>query len=87
MAQAPGLQGALQTKLQQIIASNQLQSFYPPQVLQQVMARLNAVDFRYEGGRLCMVFSRIKCHNPTFTAIVAVLNDFTFIFRFAFLMQ
>ena len=38
----------LQNKLQQIIAANQLQSFYPPQALQQVMAKLGRVDFRCE---------------------------------------
>ena len=41
-----GLQQALQAKVQQTIATNQLQAFYPPQALQQVMAQLSGVDFR-----------------------------------------
>ena len=40
------IQQVLRTKLEQIIAANQLQNFYPPQALQGVLNRLNSVDFR-----------------------------------------
>ncbi len=40
------LQQGLRTTLEQIIAANQLQHFYPPQALQAVLNRLNTVDFR-----------------------------------------
>ena len=40
------IQQGLRTKLEQIIAANQLQHFYPPQALQAVLNRLNTVDFR-----------------------------------------
>ena len=39
-------QQGLRTKLEQIIAANQLQQSYPPQALQAVLNRLNTVDFR-----------------------------------------
>jgi len=45
-APAGGMQQVLRTKLEQIIAANQLQQFYPPQALQAVLMRLNNVDFR-----------------------------------------
>ena len=41
-----GLQQGLRTKLEQIIAVNQLQHFYPPPALQALLNRLNNVDFR-----------------------------------------
>ena len=40
------IQQGLRTKLEQIVAANQLQHFYPPQALQAVLNRLNTVDFR-----------------------------------------
>ena len=40
------MQQVLRTKLEQTIATNQLQQFYPPQALQAVLMRLNNVDFR-----------------------------------------
>ena len=40
------IQQGLRTKLEQIIAVNQLQQFYPPQALQAVLNRLNSVDFK-----------------------------------------
>lgn len=40
-------QQGLMTKLQQIIQSNCLEAFYPPQKLQMLMGRLNSIDFRY----------------------------------------
>jgi len=42
------IQQGLRTKLEQIIAANQLQHFFPPQQLQAVLNRLNTVDFRYD---------------------------------------
>ena len=51
LLQGPGnnagnVQQVIRTKLEQIIAVNQLQHFYPPQALQAVLNRLNTVDFR-----------------------------------------
>ena len=40
------VQQGLRTKLEQIVATHQLQHFYPPQALQNVLNRLNTVDFR-----------------------------------------
>ena len=40
------VQQGLRTKLDQIIAVNQLQHFYPPQALQAVLNRLGTVDFK-----------------------------------------
>ncbi len=35
------------SKLQQIIQSNRLEAFYPPSKLQQLVNRLQQLDFRY----------------------------------------
>ena len=43
----PASQQGLMTKLQQIIQSNRLEAFYPPQKLQQLVDRLTRLDFRY----------------------------------------
>ena len=48
---AGGMQQVLRTKLEQIVAANQLQQFYPPQALQAVLMRLNNVDFRRADAR------------------------------------
>ena len=42
-----GNQQGLMMKLQQIIQSNRLEAFYPPQRLQQLVERLTRIDFRY----------------------------------------
>lgn len=36
----------LQNKLRQMVQVNRLEAFYPPQVLQNVFAKLDRVDFR-----------------------------------------
>lgn len=41
-----GAQQGLMSKLQQVVASNRLEAFYPPQKLQQTVDRLQRVDFR-----------------------------------------
>ena len=45
------IQQGLRTKLEQIIAANQLQHFFPPQALQAVLNRLNTVDFKCDSGQ------------------------------------
>ena len=40
-------QGYVTSKLQQMVATNQLQAFYPPQRLQQVVEKVLRVDLRY----------------------------------------
>lgn len=40
------MQQGLMSKLQQIIQSNRLEAFYPPPKLQQVVNRLQQLDFR-----------------------------------------
>ena len=40
-------QQGLMTKLQQIIQSNRLEAFFPPQKLHQLVDRLTRLDFRY----------------------------------------
>ena len=61
------MQQVLRTKLEQTIATNQLQQFYPPQALQAVLMRLNNVDFRrapFTGtltSRLTILLQNIMC--------------------------
>ena len=42
----PAVQQGLMSKLQQIIQSNRLEAFYPPPKLQQLVNRLQQLDFR-----------------------------------------
>ncbi len=58
------MQQVLRTKLEQIIAANQLQQFYPPQALQAVLMRLNNVDFR-RASFTATLFS--PAHHPVAT--------------------
>lgn len=45
----PAIQQGLMSKLQQIVQSNRLEAFYPPQRLQQLVDRLQNLDFRFVG--------------------------------------
>ena len=54
-----GAQQGLMTKLQQIIASNRLEAFYPPQKLQQLVDRLQRIDFRYTPSSLLTMHAAV----------------------------
>ena len=51
----------LRQNLTKLVATNSLQAFYPPQRIEEVLARLEQVDFRYCNGphlMLILVCSR-----------------------------